>query len=418
MFATRSPEVLIVGAGPVGLFAALVLAERGVHVRIVDREWRTGVHSYALALHPGTLELLADLGLAETVLAKAYRVDHVGLYDAHQRRKELKLSAAGGKYPYLAVLPQDAFERILEAALGEAGVEVLWNHEVAGLTPHATHVEVTVNRLEKQSVGYAIAHTEWAVAKTTQLSVPLVLGADGHRSVVRRSLGIEFPEVRPAQSFSVFEFQTGADLANQMQLVMADHLQSVLWPLPDGYCRWSFELGDALVSALSREKRRVMIAIGGSEFPALEAADLGALLAQRAAWFPPEVNQMRWQMAVRFEHRLANRFGSGRLWLAGDAGHMTGPAGMQSMNVGLREARDLALLMEKVLGNRISPQELDIYNQQRTDEWRHLMGLDGGLKPTEAVDRWLCDYREDLLPCLPASGRALTALAAELGFQG
>jgi 2-polyprenyl-6-methoxyphenol hydroxylase-like FAD-dependent oxidoreductase len=418
MLAKISPEVLVVGAGPVGLLAALVLAERGVHVQIVDRDWRTGAHSYALALHPATVRLLAELELAQSVLEKAYRVEGIGLYDGHQRRKELKLSAVDEEYPYVAVMPQDIFERALETALNELGVEVLWNHEVAGLVQHSDHVAVTINQLEKQSVGYAVAHTEWVVAKTTELNVPLVLGADGHRSAVRRSLGIEFPEVGPAQNFAVFEFQSGAELENQMQLVMADHLTSALWPLPYGYCRWSFQLGDVPIPVASRQKRRVTVEIGRVEFPVLDASQFGTMIAQRAPWFSTAVEEIRWQIAVRFERRLASRFGHRRLWLAGDAGHMTGPVGMQSMNVGLREAHELAHLFEGVLGGGVPLERLENYNRQRTDQWRHLLGLTGGLQTTDALDPWLGDHREQLLPCLPASGADLTALARQLGFAG
>jgi NADPH-dependent dioxygenase len=418
MFAKKSPEVLVVGAGPVGLLAAVALAARGVQVQIVDRDWRTGAHSYALALHPSSLELLDRLGLADEVLKKAYRVDTVGLYDGHECRRELEIADVAGRFPFVAVMPQDALELTLENALRELEVEVLWNHEVAELTPHADHVAVTINQLEKESVGYGVAHTEWVVRKTVERNVPLVIGADGHRSLVRRSLGIEFAEVGPAQNFAVFEFRSDADFGQQMPLVMADRLVSGLWPLPDGYCRWSFQLGDVHVPVSSRQKRRVAVEIGSTAFPVLDAEFLARLIAQRAPWFDARIDEIRWQIAVRFERRLASRFGEGRLWLAGDAGHMTGPVGMHSMNVGLREAHELAHLVEDALSGGLSPDAWDAYNDRRIAEWRRLLGLDDGLKPTEGAEPWLCECREDLLSCLPVSGEDLATLTRQLGFAG
>ena len=89
MFGRKKPEVLVVGAGPVGLFTALSLARRGVPVQIVDKEWRTAAHAYALALHAGSLRLLKDLGLLDAVLEQAYPVRSIGLYDGAERRAEL-----------------------------------------------------------------------------------------------------------------------------------------------------------------------------------------------------------------------------------------------------------------------------------------------------------------------------------------
>ena len=65
MFGARETEVLVVGAGPVGLFSALSLARHGVRVQIVDEQFRTAAHSYALALHSSSLGLLHEAGVAE-----------------------------------------------------------------------------------------------------------------------------------------------------------------------------------------------------------------------------------------------------------------------------------------------------------------------------------------------------------------
>ena len=118
---------------------------------------------------------------------------------------------------------------------------------------------------------------------------------------------------------------------------------------------------------------------------------------------------------VPFEHRLANRFGCDRVWLAGDAGHTTGPAGMQSMNVGLSEAKQLADIMTGILRHGQEDGLLEQYNGERLAQWRQLLGLEGGLRPGPDTDPWIAQHFDQLLPCLPASGYDLQRLAQQVG---
>ncbi|NUQ66582.1 MAG: FAD-dependent monooxygenase [Pirellulales bacterium] len=191
MFGGKNPEVLVVGAGPVGLFAALSLARLGVRVEIVDRQWRTRAHSYALALHGQSLQMLGELGLAESIVERAYRVNSVGLYDASDRRAEMRISELGGPFPFVAVMPPDQLERVLERALEQCGVKVRWNHEVARLVTRTNRgVSATIHRLQKQSTGYAIAHTEWVVADTAQLEVVAEVHNPPQRSLPEQVLSL------------------------------------------------------------------------------------------------------------------------------------------------------------------------------------------------------------------------------------
>src|SRR5690606_22973556 len=116
------PEVLVIGAGPIGLFSALTLARRGVDVEIIDQEWRAAAHSYALALHPSSLLLLEEVGLIEEVLDQAYQVHAIGLYDSNDRKAEVRLSDLETKYPFVAVMPQSVIESLLVEALDRSGV--------------------------------------------------------------------------------------------------------------------------------------------------------------------------------------------------------------------------------------------------------------------------------------------------------
>jgi len=416
MLGIRSAEVLVVGAGPVGLFTALSLAKRGIRVQIVDREWRPGAHSYALALHAESLALFDELGLRDRVLEAAYPIRTVALYDDAGSRRAAMTLPGGQDAPYVAVMRQDTLERLLEQALLQADVSVLWNHEVARLVPEGDRVAATLNTLTKDAVGYAVAHTEWVVADSTDVRVPLIIGADGHRSLVRRLLGFEFAAAGPTQHCAVFEFKTDMQLGDEMRLVLGEQTADVLWPLPDGYCRFSFEQPEGTAPSRSRTKTRVPVQIGAGRYPVLSEESLRELLGERAPWFDGDIEEIRWRIAVRFERRLAAAFGRERMWLAGDAGHITGPAGMQSMNVGFREARDLAEIVLGVLRDGKPLDGLAEYNQARLDEWRFLFGLEGGLKAGEAADLWIGQNALRLLPCIPASGERLAALAEQIGL--
>src|SRR3954453_490667 len=115
------PEVLVAGAGPVGLMAALVLAEQGIQVQIVDQEKRPAARSYALALHPQSLRLLDEVGLADELLARAHRIERLAFYEGMERRAELDFTALPAEFPYIAVLPQQILEGTLESALKRRG---------------------------------------------------------------------------------------------------------------------------------------------------------------------------------------------------------------------------------------------------------------------------------------------------------
>jgi len=409
--------VVIAGAGPVGLFCAHALARRGIAVQIVDADWRAATHSYALALHGRSLELLEEAGLLADVLDGAYRVQTVGLYDPLHRRGEMRLTDVGGKFPFVAVMQQNVLEGLMVRALEELGVQVSWNHRVARFTQHADHVDVVVDKLVKDSVGYAVTHTEWLVGKSTELEVPFLIGADGHRSLVRRAMDIPFEEIGPAQNFAVFEFVTDADLEHEMCLVLDDDTTNVLWPLPDGHCRFSFQLGDVALSGDTRRKDRLVVDLGAQRFPALDEERLGRLIEERARWFKGDIGQIDWRMAVRFERRMAASFGERRVWLVGDAGHMTGPVAAQSMNVGLREAERLAELVSEVLGRGAAVDSLGAYGAERLAEWRTLLGVSGKLEPKPDADAWIARRAERLLPCIPASGEELRKLAGQIGLS-
>jgi 2-polyprenyl-6-methoxyphenol hydroxylase-like FAD-dependent oxidoreductase len=416
MFHTE-PDVVVVGAGPVGLFAALNVVSRGHRVRIIDKEWRPTAHSYALALHARSLELLEEFALLGPVLAASHRIRHVGFYEGSDRFAAVDLRALRRDHSFVAVLRQDVLERLLVDALAARGVKVLWNHELAQMDPSDDGVELAVDKLSREGLGYAVEHGEWVVQRSRTMRPAFVIGTDGHRSRVRSAVGIDWPEVGPVQQFAVFEFRTDTDLGDEMRVMLHDGLQNVVWPMPDGYCRWSFEVPGGDAPAVSRIKDRSDVQLGGVEYPVLAPEALGDLLRVRAPWFRGTIEELRWRLLVRFERRRATGLGKGRVWLAGDAAHMTGPVGVQSMNVGLREARDLAHAVCDVIEGRAGSERLATYEAERRAEWGFLLGQEGGVKARKGVEPRIAALVPGVEALLPASGGDLVELLGQLGLS-
>lgn len=418
MFPRRDPDVLIAGAGPVGMVAALNLVQRGLSVEIVDEEQRTAAHSYAMALHPASVQLLAELGLHLERHGHGVQVDTVAFYEGPSRRAELDLTALPVPHPYLLVLRQSHLEMALEEALRKHKTKVLWNHRISAFQEDERAVSADVHRLDSISTGYPVAVTEREVTRTHDFRARYLVGADGHRSLTRRLLECRFEPVADPLLFAVYEFQCGTEPCREARMVLDGQTMSVMWPLPDGRCRWSFQLvGEDAELEGSRYKSRYAVQVGRDFFPHLTEDLLRRLLADRAPWFPPQIAEIYWSTVVRFERRLADRFGRGRVWLAGDAAHLTGPIGMHSMNIGFREARDLTGRIARHTAGEAGPETFEEYERERLTEWRFLLGADGGLAPTPDTDEWVARNAERILACIPASGESYELLARQIGLD-
>jgi 2-polyprenyl-6-methoxyphenol hydroxylase-like FAD-dependent oxidoreductase len=334
----------------------------------------------------------------------------------------------------MAVLRQSALEDALQAALEEASCAVQWRHELSAIQANRDHAIATINHIEDRLRGYVVGDADWAVSETNQIAAQFVLGCDGHNSHVRRAAGLDFPEIAPAAYYAVFEFRTDCDLANEVRIVLDERTTDVLWPLPDGYCRWSFQLPefsdteaeqlkDKLLAAgfghypTRRLKDRVPASVEWGNPPALDTGHLRNLIAERAPWFTGSIDALTWRTVVRFEHRLVNTFGRGRLWLAGDAAHLGAPVGVQSMNLGLLEADDLADRVASVIQGERPISELQKYDDHWTGVWRSLHGVSRTVRPTAEADAWVRERADRLVACLPGYGRSAQLLSRQLGLE-
>src|SRR6187401_2604404 len=155
------PEVLVVGAGPVGLVAALFLQRQGVRVEIVDTNERTSQQSYALAIHPRTLRVLDEAELSGPLIAAGRKLTKVAFYEGRERRAEIDYSALASKYPYLLVVRQSLLEKAVEDALRQQKLKVLWGHRLQSLDADDAIPRAEVVKLDQVAGGYPVARSEW-----------------------------------------------------------------------------------------------------------------------------------------------------------------------------------------------------------------------------------------------------------------
>jgi 2-polyprenyl-6-methoxyphenol hydroxylase-like FAD-dependent oxidoreductase len=412
-------EVLVVGAGPVGLLTAILLAEAGLEVEVIDTEARTAARSYACALHPRTLELLERLGLAEEILKLGRRVPKMAFYEGEARVAEADLAQLGGPFPFLLILPQNAFEGLLEAKLGRSGVNVHWNHRLDSFQNGEASVQAEVEELAGTMTGYVVPHWETVVRKRRLVQAQFLVGADGQNSKVRRRLSLHMERTAAASFFAAYEFETegGQETVNEVRVVLDDSTTNVLWPLADHRCRWTFQMLKSLGLSEFPDKERRPVRAAQKVVDEQIRQYVESVAHVRAPWFHAGVKEISWCTEVVFTPQFARNFGQGRCWLAGDAAHQTGPVGVQSMNVGLREAETLAGSLKKILRQNAPLGTLQIYEQKGIDEWRHLLGLTNGFNPAGAGHDWVRRHWSRILPCLPASGEDLARLAGQLGVE-
>ena len=411
MFRHPDPEVLVVGAGPVGLVATLFLQQHGVRVEVVDMQQRTTQHSYALAIHPRTLQTLDEAGLSEGLIGAGRKLTKVAYYDGRERRAEIDYSTLASRHPYLLVVRQSLLERAAEEALRQKKLKVLWGHRLESLNADDATPRVEVAALDLVAAGYPVARSEWVVVRRETIRPNYVIGADGYDSAVRRMAGIEMAGHGGGQVVSVYEIEATGDLPAEVRVILDPDLTSVYWPLEEGRCRWGFQIQDASRHAASMES-------------------LERLIAARAPWWTARPTQIYWSTLGLFESRLARSFGQGGVWLAGDAAHQAAPVGVHSMNSGLVEARELAARMTRILRAGGAAPLLEEFATKTHEAWEWLLdastpprtvraaGHPAGreVRALPGADPWVRQTGGRILSCVPASGDDLEPLLRQIGL--
>lgn len=361
-----SPEwdLIIVGCGPVGAFAANLFGQHGLRTLVLDRDETPYALPRAVHIDHEMVRLLAGIGLAQAMLSKI----RAGAGHMH-------IGADGGVIRYLSVADKPRpygygndyffFQPELEGTLRQ-GLE-RYSHVSIRSGTEVTGVE--------QNDGVATV----VIASGETLSARWVVGCDGARSTVRRSAGIDLDDLNFDEPWLVVDAEVdgeisfpllhgvpaGADLRNLSVMMCDPRRPSTIVPGRGNHRRWEFML------------------LPGEDDAAMSSADVVAELV--APWVEGTTHRVVRAATYRFHGLVARHWRRGRVFLAGDSAHQTPPFFGQGMCHGLRDAANLAWKLALVTRGYAGLALLDTYQVEREAQVRHVIGA------AIAAGRYICE---------------------------
>jgi pentachlorophenol monooxygenase len=351
--------VLVVGAGPVGLTVAVELRRRGVECRIIDRLARAPQYAKAVGIQPRTLEVWENQGILREALDAAAPMRGQLVFVNGRQVSRLDL-AVPPDVPFGFIgLPQYVTERLLASRLAQLGGQVERGVELVGF---------------EQDTDGVTAHLAGSAGEQRE-RVAYLVGADGAHSRVRKGLGLgfagdAFPEEYMLGDVEVdWSMPEGYGVRSMHQTDGRTDDFVVCIPLPGrGRYRMSMLVPDELAT---RPTGEVQHGIEGGRAPELH--HIQAVL-DRLAPEPTQARNLRWSSVFRISHRLTDRYGVGRVFIAGDAAHIHPPTGAQGMNTGIQDGVNLAWKLALAVQGAAADGLLDSYHAERHPVGEEVVG--------------------------------------------
>lgn len=323
-------DILIVGAGPVGLFLANECARRKLSCRIIETHPSQSLHSKALAIFPRTMEIFDMAGVVQPFLQAANRVTSVAVITHGHTLAQMPFKPEETPYSFVAMVPQDVTEKMLAEELQRKGGHVEYE---------TTFVSA---RQEKEYVEATLQHR----GERTTIRAAFVVGCDGAHSAVRKAIDVPLEGGEYADAYMLADIETNDALpADQMQLCPS-------------------ELGPAAIFPMSVTRRRVVATVKQQEGDAPSLELVRKVLAERAP-AGIEACSLHWSSYFRIHHRHAAKLRVGRIFIAGDAAHIHSPFGGQGMNTGLHDVWNLVWKLDFFVRGRGTEQLLESYTAER-----------------------------------------------------
>ncbi|WP_433136881.1 FAD-dependent monooxygenase [Actinomadura nitritigenes] len=377
-------DVLVVGAGPVGLALTASLAAKGVSTMLIDRQAEGANTSRAAVVHARTLEVLTELDVTEKLVARGIVVPHATIRERDRVLLHVDFGDLPTEYPFALLIPQDVTERVLLERLVGAGGRVTRPCELTALSQDADGVTATMATGERIRARYAV-------------------GADGMHSLVRDQAGIAFRGDTYPQSFVLADAYLSGDVPDaEIRLYFSPEGVTVLAPLPGG--------------------RHRIVATVDEAPPAPGHSHVQGLLDTRGPQArPAAVEEIVWSSRFRVHHRVAERYRAGRMFLAGDAAHVHSPAGGQGMNTGVQDALNLASKLAAVIRDGADEIVLDAYETERLPVAEEVVSFTDKMTRVATVDNPVLRAGRNTalraLDWIPAVHRKLAMNLSELALD-
>lgn len=334
-------DVLVVGCGPVGATVANLLARDGVRVLAIDKATEIFMAPRAIALDNEALRILQFAGVTDTDF-ETVAIPHVRMRSPWlgEFGRVNSLGSADG-HPKLVTFYQPDLERCLRAKLAEK--------DTARMGLGLTLVSLEEKRAE------VIALLDDELGQRYQVSARYVVGADGASSAVRQMIGQEFKGKTFSEDWLIVDARHVCRPIDHVEFICDHRRPTPHMVAPGARERWEFMLrpGETRSEMESDARVRELLAPWGA---------LDDMLIERRAVY-------------RFHARTVNAFSKGRIFLAGDAAHITPPFVGQGLVAGLRDAANLCWKLAWVLQGKASARILDTYDQERRPHVKAMIGL-------------------------------------------
>jgi 2-polyprenyl-6-methoxyphenol hydroxylase-like FAD-dependent oxidoreductase len=332
------PEVLIAGAGPVGMTAACELARFGIPVRIVDKAAERTDKSKALVIWSRSLELLdREPGGAAPFIEAGFKALGVNIVARDgELMGHVSMESVKSPFPFGLILPQSETERLLEERLRGLGVVVERQVEVLGFKPSDAGIQATFRHAD---------------GREETVSSNWLLGCDGAHSIVRHTLGVPF---------------AGETLESDW--ILADvHMKGYPFPDSEVSVYWHKD-GAFVIFPISPGRYRVIANLpltSGAAPPTPTLEEVQAIIDRRG---PGKITAFDpiWLAGFRINGRKVKDYRSGRTFLLGDAAHVHSPAGGQGMNTGMQDAFNLSWKLALVIRGTCGDRLLESYSPERS----------------------------------------------------
>ncbi len=291
-------DVIIVGGGPVGLYLAGKLLQNGISVTVLEQKLSIDQHSKSLGIHPVSLELFDEAGIADEFLNEGLKIEKGVAFVDDRKLGDVSFKNCPAPYNFILAIPQFKTESILEK----------W---VITLNPDSLIRSSTVKGIEQIKNSVEVKYIK--EGQNQSLSCSFLIGCDGKNSFVREHAGIEILGKAYPDTYIMGDFSDNTDFGTKAAVYLHKCGLIESFPLPNSHRRWVVKTDD-YVNQPSRELINELV-----------EKRLGHSLKN-------EQNFMMSSFSV--QHQLAEKFYSGRILLAGDSAHVVSPIGGQGMNLG------------------------------------------------------------------------------------